>query len=172
MDFYEKLRQIVAGDLGRFDAVNYGDTADVTKAKKHLDQMLYNKKKAKEELTHAYANRWADYKNNSIRKLLGPETASSYTRMGKMFDDAGDIVDIDYDYYSTVPYSALERVFGENAKDVRKVSQDKKKVAEGKLADSDIDYDYYASVPNRIIDIVFGSRADNVRSELSNRGLK
>lgn len=130
MDFYEKLRQILVQKLSNYNNLQ-GDSKEVMKAKKHLDQDLYSKKKAKEELSRAYANQWTDYKNQSINDTYyggdsGGTAVGSWARVGKMFDDDGNIVDIDYDYYSTVPYSTLKRVFQDGADDVRRVINERK----------------------------------------------
>lgn len=163
-DFFERLRANLVDSLNRYNNV-VGDSKEVEKAKKHLDQDMYSEKKAKEELSQAYANQWTDYKNSEIERIYGPEGRRFYTRYGKMFDDDGELVDIDYDYYATVPQGTLRRVFGDGAEDVKRVISDKEKVSKGKF--SDIDYNYYASVPNRMIDIVFGDYAENVRNKLN-----
>ena len=144
------------------------DSREVEKAKKHLKQDMYDKNKARAELSHAYANQWTDYKNSRIGRVYGPDMLKTYASQGKMFDDNGDLVDIDYDYYATVPQGTLRRVFGDGADDVRRVIDDRDKVANGKIAD--VDYSYYASTPNRIIDVVFGDYADNVRNKLNREG--
>lgn len=65
---------------------------------------------------------WTKYKNDAIRQSSGGKyTVEKLAKEGKMVTDDGDIVDIDYDYYKTVPYETLNRVFGKaGAEAVRK----------------------------------------------------
>ena len=173
-DFWSNLRASMLRDsLNGYDDNYVGDSKEVRKAKDHLRQSMYSKKKAREELTHAYANRLTDYKNSWINQLFETDDykndgLKSIVKSGKMFDDNGNLEDIDYDYYATVPQGTLKRVFGDGAEDVSRVISDRQKVSEGKF--DDIDYDYYASAPNRMIDVVFGDYADNVRNKFNREG--
>lgn len=65
---------------------------------------------------------WTKYKNDAIRQSSGGKyTVEKLAKEGKMVDDDGNIVNIDYDYYKTVPYETLNRVFGKaGAEAVRK----------------------------------------------------
>lgn len=67
-------------------------------------------------------NQWTKYKNDAIRQSSGGKyTVEKLAKEGKMVTDDGNIVDIDYDYYKTVPYETLNRVFGKaGAEAVRK----------------------------------------------------
>jgi len=127
MDFFQRLREVLSQEFDGYDKLQ-GDSKEVMKAKKHLGQDLYSKKKAKEELSRAYANQWTDYKNEAINRIYGSgeQTVGDWARAGQMFDDDGNIVDIDYDYYATVPYSTLKRVFQDGADDVLRVINERK----------------------------------------------
>ncbi len=67
-------------------------------------------------------NQWTKFKNDAIKKSSGGKyTVEKLAKEGKMVDDDGNIVNIDYDYYKTVPYQTLNRVFGKaGAEAVRK----------------------------------------------------
>ena len=58
---------------------------------------------------------WRDYKNDVISKVTNGEyTVGKLAKEGKMVDDDGNIIDIDYDYYSTLSNDTLDSVFGED----------------------------------------------------------
>jgi hypothetical protein len=79
------------------------------------------RKRILDEKQREATNQWTDFKNEAIKKASkGKYDVTALAKQGKMVDDDGNIIDIDYDYYQTVPYQTLERVFGaEGAEAVR-----------------------------------------------------
>ena len=78
-----------------------------------------------EELQKELTNQWTEYKNKRIADVTG-RSVGDLAREGKMVTDDGDIVDIDYGYYKTVPRTTLERVFGDGADAVWEKAHSKK----------------------------------------------
>lgn len=78
------------------------------------------------QIAEAKLENWVDYKNDQIGRNTG-KTVGEWARLGKMFDDDGNLVDIDYDYYATVPRQTLNRVFGDGADAVKQVIAERNK---------------------------------------------
>lgn len=88
--------------------------ADYKDAKEHEEE----RSDLLDALREAGVNQWVNYKNDSIKKYTG-KTAGDWAREGLMIDDNGNLREIDFDYYSTLPYSKLKEVFGDGADYVR-----------------------------------------------------
>lgn len=91
-----------------------------------IDNAIRLKKQHSDELQKAYTEQWTKYKNKRIAEITG-KRVGDLAKEGKMVTDAGDIIDIDYDYYRTVPFTTLERVFETGADAVWDKAHAKKK---------------------------------------------
>lgn len=91
----------------------------------HVDNLIKDRRKINSQIAKLNVENWTDYKNDQIERNTG-KTVGDWAREGKMFLDDGTIEDIDYDYYATVPYQTLERMFGDGADDVKKVIKERK----------------------------------------------
>lgn len=80
------------------------------------DETYYDdKNKISKDMMKEANKLWRDYKNDVISKVTNGEyTVGKLAQEGKMVDDDGNIIDIDYDYYSTVSNDTLDSVFGED----------------------------------------------------------
>lgn len=94
--------------------------------KNAIDNAIRQKKQHSDELQKAYTEQWTKYKNKRIAEITG-KRVGDLAKEGKMVTDAGDIIDIDYDYYRTVPFTTLERVFETGADAVWDKAHAKKK---------------------------------------------
>lgn len=94
--------------------------------KNAIDNAIRQKKQHSDELQKAYTEQWSKYKNKRIAEITG-KGVGDLAKEGKMVTDAGDIIDIDYDYYRTVPFTTLERVFENGAEAVWNKAHAKKK---------------------------------------------
>lgn len=84
---------------------------------KGTENAINARRKDNAALQEALTKQWIEYKNKRIADVTG-RSVGDLAKEGKMVTDAGDIVDIDYNYYKTVPFATLERVFGDGAEDV------------------------------------------------------
>lgn len=122
-DFFDNLRKSMAEAFNNYDIYlkGQGDSDAVKKAKKKVksaeNSVVLGVSGPREKLQQAYVDQWTNYKNDRIEAVSG-KTIGDWAREGKMFDDDGNLLDIDYTYYATVPYATLQRVFGDGADDV------------------------------------------------------
>lgn len=115
------IAAVIGGALG----VTLGG-ADAYLRTAHANSLIRKRDEINKELQQEYLKNWTNYKNDKVKQLTGM-SVDDYASAGKMIDDDGNIVDIDYDYYATVPEATLERVFGTmGAQAVRKEINNRK----------------------------------------------